>query len=110
MVCNQLIFFWKALDSNLFYKKKNSFIYGEDVKFESPRTVAEFYHAADKYICMDALNFCKNYMIQKLDLQSSIVYIETAVLFNIPDLKKACLMVSLLFYSDKIENTILICF
>lgn len=52
--------------------------------------MAEFFHAAHKYNCKDALKHAKNYMMKNINAQSSIICYEIAVLCDIPDLKEAC--------------------
>lgn len=78
----------------------DSFIYDKDVKFNDPEIVTEFYHAAHKYNCKDAVNYAKDYMLENLDLQNSTVYYETAVLYDITDVKTAALKVFHCFISD----------
>lgn len=82
-----------------------SFIYDKDVEFDHPNTVAEFYSAAHKYICKDALIFAKDYMTKELNPQSAIIFYETAVFYDIPDLKEACLKVCLLLYFTNLSET-----
>lgn len=71
----------------------NRFIYGEDVEFENPREMVEFYEVAHKYNCKDAMGFSQGCMKKVINAKSAITFFETAVLYDISDLKESCLKV-----------------
>lgn len=77
-----------------------SFIYGEDVKFDDSDTVADFFHAAHKYNCRDTLERTQDYLMSSVDVKSSIIYCEIAHLCDIPELKKACVKVVTLSFTN----------
>lgn len=52
--------------------------------------VAQFYQAADKYNCTEALKFVRSYMTENVNIKSAVIYYEIAVLYDLLDLKKAC--------------------
>lgn len=60
------------------------------MQFDNADTATEFYHAAHKYNCLEALKLVKNYMKENVNINTATNYYETAVLYDFPDLKEAC--------------------
>lgn len=50
----------------------------------------QFFYAAHKYNCKEALNMVKDYMRTSVDEKSAVIYYETAKLYEFPDVKLAC--------------------
>lgn len=67
------------------------------VEFDTPEIAVEFYYAAHKYNCIDALEFIKAYMLKEVNPENSTVFYDIAQLYENYELKEACIKVSLLF-------------
>uniref|UniRef100_A0A336L1T4 CSON002000 protein n=1 Tax=Culicoides sonorensis TaxID=179676 RepID=A0A336L1T4_CULSO len=80
------------VEANVF-KLFLSFIYGKNIVIENPFTLSEFYRVAHLYNCKSAMDFAKRQMMCQLNSQSSTVFYEVADVYDINDLKEACLNV-----------------
>ncbi|XP_063708482.1 BTB/POZ domain-containing protein 2-like [Culicoides brevitarsis] len=67
-----------------------SFIYTKSVEFETPEMAVEFYYAAHKYNCLDALEFIKNYMLTEVNAENCTSFYAVAHLYENSELKAAC--------------------
>lgn len=67
------------------------------MEFDTPEIAAEFYYAAHKYNCIDALEFIKGYMLKEVNPKNSTVFYDIAQLHENHELKEACIKVSVDF-------------
>ncbi|XP_063700002.1 BTB/POZ domain-containing protein 1-like isoform X1 [Culicoides brevitarsis] len=73
------------------FKALLEFIYDKEVEFHDSNALVEFYAAAHKYICSDAMIFAESKMMKEVDSHNVISFYQTAILYELPDLKKKCL-------------------
>lgn len=63
------------------------------VEFNTPEAAADFYYAAHKYNCIDALEFITQYMLKELNPENAVVFYADACLYENRELREACVKI-----------------
>ncbi|XP_063708571.1 uncharacterized protein LOC134837157 [Culicoides brevitarsis] len=87
------------------FKHFLGFIYGLDIQLKNAQNVSDFYYAAQKYACKDALLFVHEVAINSLCLNNCLVFYETASRHSDDTLKAACIQIFKVQINDLLSSS-----